>query len=62
MFVEQELSQNDKMNRLAFARRVRRELRNGTLQLQEILWSDEATFHLNRHVNTWNTHYYAARG
>ena len=62
LVVKQELSQNDKLNRLLFARGVRRELRNGTLQLQEILWSDEATFHLNGHVNTWNTHYYAARG
>ena len=62
MVVRQELSQNDKVNRLAFARRLRRELRNGTLQLQEILWSDEATFHLNGHVNTWNTRYYVARG
>ena len=62
MAVRQELGQNDKVNRLAFARRVRRELRNGALQLQEILWSDEATFHLSGHVNTLNTRYYAARG
>ena len=62
MVVRQELSQNDKANKLQLARRAQRELRNGTLDLQEILWSDGATFYLNEMVNTWNTRYYAEKG
>ena len=49
-------------NRLCFARAIHPEISNGTLDLQEVMWSDEAAFHLNGQVNTWNTRYYAERG
>ena len=48
MIIREELSQQDKVNRLRFARTIDREINNGTLDLQEVMWSDEAAFHLNR--------------
>ena len=62
MIIRQELSQQDKVNRLRFARTINREINNGTLDLQEVMWSDEAALHLNGQVKTWNTRYYADRG
>ena len=47
MIIRQELSQQDKVNRLRFARTINREINNGTLDLQEVMWSDEAAFLLN---------------
>ena len=46
MMIGQELSQQDKANRLCFVRTINRDMNDGTQDLQEVMRSDEATFHI----------------
>lgn len=54
----QKLSENDKLNRLAFCTWVMEENQEREESIRNILVTDEATFHSNGFVNRHNFHYY----
>lgn len=58
--LHQELSEQDKVNRLNFCHWARERLAQDASYFKRVLWSDEATFKSNGQVNRHNCHYYAS--